>query len=156
MLLFLKLIPKKFLIMGILAALVSSGIMGSYWYLKSIRAKLEQSQATVTILESGVQTQQKALAKMQTDIVQINRSSSELTRRIQNQNQTVREMQTQFVQRTPEFQKLSQENPQYLEIIINQETAQSRRCMEIAMGSELTEQEKNDVKLAKTLERCSS
>jgi septal ring factor EnvC (AmiA/AmiB activator) len=156
MLLFLKLIPRKFLIAGIISALVASGVLGSYWYIQRMKSQLEKSRATVTILESGVQTQQLALDKLQTDIVQINKHNSEFNKRIQNQNKTVRELQSQFVQRTPEFQKLARENPQYLEIVINQETAQSRRCMEIAMGSELTAQEKNDEKLAKTLERCSS
>lgn len=154
--LFLKLVPRKILIIGAISALLASTVLGGIWYMKNLRAQLEKQKAQVAILESGVETQQQALKKMQADMLIVQKSSREYQQRIQSQGQRIREMQENFSRRIPEMQKLAQEQPAILETMINQEMTQARRCLEVAMGSEITPEEKNDPVLGKNLKNCSN
>jgi chromosome segregation ATPase len=142
------------------SALVVSGVLGSYWYVKSLESKLQLSQTSISNLQQGINTQKNTITAIQAEAKTIARTTQEYNQRLQNQNQEIRELNNKFTKsannRERDLGNLASQRPQLIENIINRATAQARRCMEIAMGAEPTEQEKNDPKLAKDFENCNN
>jgi uncharacterized protein YoxC len=150
---------KIYLILA-LVGILSAGAVGLFVYVKRLETSLEQSRENVSKLETGIEIQKDTIKNMQSDVKVITTINQQVNQRIQEQNQSIRELSNKFTQsssnRERDFGKLASEKPLLIEKIINQATARARRCMELTMGAELNEQEKNDQKMVKDLSSCSN
>ena len=114
---------------------------GGLWYVTNLKADLAVSEMNNKTLQDGIQQQQEVLEQMRRDIVliqQINRDLNEQRDRLEKDREV---LTSKFSKR--DFGALAAERPRAIERLINRGSANAIRCIEIASGSPLTEEEKN-------------
>ena len=144
-----------------LVLLVLAGAGGGFLYVKNLKADLAVSEANNAKLEKSVESQKAVIEQMRKDIeMQI-----EITARIQEQNKT---LEREYAMLDDKFNKINSsgqkrdvgalavEKSKAIERIINKATSNASRCVEIAMGSPLTEKEKNATKKSQINSECPS
>jgi predicted PurR-regulated permease PerM len=156
----LTFLPKKATLIMVVVLVTLGVIFGAYWYVKKLESELTISRESISRLQQGIEIQQDTIKNMQAEAKIIASINQEYNSRLQQQNQNIRELTNKFTQsasgNTRDLGKLANSRPQLIENVINQATSQARRCLEIAMGAESTEQEKNDPKLAKHFQDCNN
>lgn len=141
--------------------MVLAGAGGGFLYVKNLKADLAVSEANNAKLEQSVESQKAVIEQMRKDIeMQI-----EITARIQEQNKT---LEREYAMLDDKFNKINSsgqkrdvgalavEKSKAIERIINKATSNASRCVEIAMGSPLTEKEKNATKKSEINPECPS
>ena len=143
----------------VLIALAGAG--GGFVYVKNIKADLATSEANNLKLEQSVESQKEVIAQARADF--------------EAQREIADAMNTQLVTLKKEFDaldqrfnkingrgevrdigKLAEERSKTIERVINNATKKATRCVEIAMGSPLTEKEKNATKKSEINSECPS
>jgi len=122
-------------------------VIGAFWYVSGLRADLERSQQNVDTLETAVNDQVRVIEQMQQDQKEITESREEIRGLIDQQRRTIDDLRSRFNESADgserDFGKLALSKPGLVENIINNASENAIRCMEIASGAELTEEEKN-------------
>jgi len=122
-------------------------VIGAFWYVSGLRADLERSQQNVDTLETAVNDQVRVIEQMQQDQKKITESREEIRGLIDQQRRTIDDLRSRFNESADgserDFGKLALSKPGLVENIINNASENAIRCMEIASGAELTEEEKN-------------
>ena len=113
-----------------------AGAGGGFMYVKGLKADLATSEANNLKLEQSVESQKAVIQQMKADFEAINKI---------NGKGEVRD-----------FGALANEKPKLIERITNKGSANANRCVEIAMGSPLTEKEKNATKKSEINSECPS
>lgn len=143
----------------IVIALAGAG--GGYVYVKNIKADLATSEANNLKLEQSVASQKEVIAQAKADF----ESQKKITANLDAQNKA---LQAEFQALDKRFNKingqgevrdigkLADERPKSVERVINGATTKAMRCVEIAMGSPLTEKEKNATKKSEINSECPS
>jgi len=141
----------------ILIVLASAG--GGILYVQKLRSDLAISEANNVKLEEAVNTQQAVIEQQINDINSIRdamREQNELNNRL---NASIEDLRDRFNKVNASGEKrdignLAQQKPKLMERAINKGTVNALRCMEIAMGSPLTEKEKNATKKSESNPEC--
>ena len=140
---------------------VLAGAGGGFMYVKNLKADLATSEANNAILEESVKSQKAVIKQMKEDFEAITKIKAE----IENQNKILK---AEFAALDKKFNKingkgevrdfgaLANEKPKLIERITNKRSANANRCVEIAMGSPLTEKEKNATKKSEINSECPS
>ena len=118
-------------------------VVGSIWHVANLKADLATAQANNEKLEQGIQAQQELIAKMQEDIQTIQNINSELQAQNEKQRQDVQNLSSKFNSGNRDFGAFAAAKPGLVEKLVNKGTVNAMRCIELASGSPLTEQEKN-------------
>ena len=147
----------KLILIGIMVIGATGGI--AYVYkLKTDNAVLQENQIK---LEEAVNEQQQVIAQQKEDfesILQVNKELNNLTQVLQ---QDLDRLDDKFNKTNASGKKrdigdLANARPSTIERIVNRATANAQRCVEIAMGSPLTEKEINATKKSEINSECSS
>lgn len=147
----------KLILIGIMVIGATGGI--AYVYkLKADNAVLQENQIK---LEEAVEEQQQVIAQQKEDfesILQVNKELNNLTQVLQ---QDLDRLDDKFNKTNASGKKrdigdLANARPSTIERIVNRATANAQRCVEIAMGSPLTEKEINATKKSEINSECSS
>ena len=140
---------------------VLAGAGGGFMYVKNLKADLATSEANNAILEESVKSQKAVIKQMKEDFEAITKIKAE----IENQNKILK---AEFAALDKKFNKingkgevrdigdLATKRPESVEKIINKGSTNAMRCSEIAMGSPLTEKEKNATKKSEINSECPS
>ena len=140
---------------------VLAGAGGGFMYVKNLKADLATSEANNAILEESVKSQKAVIKQMKEDFEAITKIKAE----IENQNKILK---AEFAALDKKFNKingkgevrdigdLATKRPESVEKIINKGSTNAMRCSEIAMGSPLTEKEKNATKKSQINSECPS
>ena len=128
-------------IKAIVALIIVAVIAGGIWYVTGLRADLAVSEANSAKLQEGIQQQQALMEQMREDIATIQKTNAELAATVDKQRKDVETLNTKFSKR--DFGALAAEKPAVVEKLVNRGTVNALRCMELASGAPLTEQEKN-------------
>ena len=140
---------------------VLAGAGGGFMYVKNLKADLATSEANNAILEESVKSQKAVIKQMKEDFEAITKIKAE----IENQNKILK---AEFAALDKKFNKLNgkgevrdigdlaTKRPESVEKIINKGSTNAMRCSEIAMGSPLTEKEKNATKKSEINSECPS
>ena len=140
---------------------VLAGAGGGFMYVKNLKADLATSEANNAILEESVKSQKAVIKQMKEDFEAITKIKAE----IENQNKILK---AEFAALDKKFNKingkgevrdigdLATKRPESVEKIINKGSINAMRCSEIAMGSPLTEKEKNATKKSEINSECPS
>ena len=140
---------------------VLAGAGGGFMYVKNLKADLATSEANNAILEESVKSQKAVIKQMKEDFEAITKIKAE----IENQNKILK---AEFAALDKKFNKingkgevrdigdLATKRPESVEKIINKGSTNANRCVEIAMGSPLTEKEKNATKKSEINSECPS
>tara|TARA_B110000285_G_scaffold9966_1_gene10002 strand:+ start:5958 stop:6443 length:486 start_codon:yes stop_codon:yes gene_type:complete len=138
-----------------------AGAGGGVVYVKTLKSDLATSEANNLKLEQSVESQKEVIAQAKADF----ESQRKITANLDAQNKS---LQAEFTALDKRFNKingqgevrdigkLADERPKSVERVINGATTKAMRCVEIAMGSPLTEKEKNATKKSEINSECPS
>jgi ABC-type lipoprotein release transport system permease subunit len=132
-------------VVAISAAVLAA--ISAFWYISGLRADLQQSIANVETLKTSVQEQKNAIARMREEQAQIRQINEELRAVDREQQKEVESLRRKFdttaAGKSRDFARLAARKPGLVENSINNGTADAFRCLEIASGDDLTEEEIN-------------
>lgn len=141
--------------------IMMAGAGGGVMYVKTLKSDLATSEANNLKLEQSVESQKEVIAQAKADF----ESQKKITANLDAQNKA---LQAEFQALDKRFNKingrgevrdigkLADERPKSVERVINGATVKAMRCVEIAMGSPLTEKEKNATKKSEINSECPS
>ena len=140
---------------------VLAGAGGGFMYVKNLKADLATSEANNLKLEQSIDSQKAVIQQMKADFEAMTKIKAE----IEKQNKV---LLAEFKALDKKFNKingkgevrdigdLATKRPESVEKIINKGSTNAMRCSEIAMGSPLTEKEKNATKKSEINSECPS
>ena len=138
-----------------------AGAGGGFMYVKNLQKNLAISEANNAKLEQSVESQKAVITQIKADFEAMTKIKAE----IEKQNQILK---AEYQALDKKFNKingkgevrdigdLATKRPESVEKIINKGSANAMRCSEIAMGSPLTEKEKNATKKSEINSICPS
>ena len=144
-----------------LMLVVLAGAGGGFMYVKNLKADLATSEANNLKLEQSIDSQKAVIQQMKADFEAMTKIKAE----IEKQNSILK---AEFQALDKKFNKingkgevrdmgdLATKRPSSVEKIINKGSNNAMRCSEIAMGSPLTEKEKNATKKSEINSECPS
>tara|TARA_R110002012_G_scaffold277095_4_gene464237 strand:+ start:6340 stop:6822 length:483 start_codon:yes stop_codon:yes gene_type:complete len=138
---------KLFLILLIIGSLLAAG-----WYVTGMREQLAISQNNNEKYEQAVFDQQLLIKQIKEDVQSIQEANNELASVVKKQNNDLNSLHKKFEKTKPDgtvrdIGKIAVRRPESIERIINNATKNSLRCLEIASGAPLTEDEKYGKKI---------
>ena len=143
----------------IVVTLLTAG--GGFLHYKAVKADLETAKANNLILEQSVEDQKSVIAQQKQDFTAILAANTTL----KDQNKVIREEFAALDERfnkinaqgeVRDIGKLAVERSKLIERVLNNATQKALRCVEIAMGSPLTEKELNATKKSEINSECPS
>lgn len=148
------------IIKALVALVVVAVLAGGFYYFSNLQANLAISQENAKRLEEGIKTQQAAIDQMKMDQEKIKDLNSELNTTIKLQNKDMENLKDKFTTSANgekrDFGKAAAAKPTTLEKAINKGTLNAMRCLEIASGAPLTEQELKATTLSEINRECPS
>lgn len=123
------------------AVLATVGIVaGGLWYISNLKANLAVSEMNNQTLQNSIQEQHALIEKMQKDIRDIQRINAEINKFNEELKKDTESLTRKF--NSKDIGVLAAEKPSVVERLINRGTENAMRCLELASGAPLTEQEK--------------
>jgi ABC-type bacteriocin/lantibiotic exporter with double-glycine peptidase domain len=124
----------------LLIAVVVAIIAGGLWYVINIKADLATSEANNRQLVEATREQNMLIEQMKQDVAAIQKANAELQAQTEKQRQDVETLSTKFSKR--DFGALAAEKPAVVEKLVNRGSKNALRCMELASGAPLNDQER--------------
>ena len=124
----------------LLIVVVVTIIAGGLWYVINIKADLATSEANNRQLVEATREQNLLIEQMKVDVASIQKANAELQAQNEKQRQDVETLNSKFSKR--DFGALAAEKPAVVEKLVNRGTKNALRCMELAAGAPLTDQER--------------
>lgn len=138
---------------------VVGGLGGGVAYVYKVKADLATSEANNAKLESSVEEQKAVIAQQALDMDNIRVAMKEQEELAKKLNASIEDLRDKFHKVNASGKKrdignLAEKKPKLMQRAINRGTKNALRCMEIAMGADLTEKEKNAVKRSQINPEC--
>ena len=127
----------------IMTMVIVAGLAGGVIYVNKLRSDNAILKANQLKLEASVESQKQVIAKQKEDFQAIMKANKELGVLINNLKKDLQDLDTRFTKKKRDIGKLAIERSKAIERIINSASDKAARCIEIASGSPLTEQEIN-------------
>lgn len=143
----------------IVVALATAG--GGFLHYKNVKADLETAKANNIKLEQGIAEQQAVINQQRKDFEDILAANKALEETNRVLNAEMKALDDRFNKingqgEVRDIGKLAIERDRAVERVINNASAKAMRCVEIAMGSPLTEKELNATKKSEINSECPS
>lgn len=116
-------------------------IAGGLYYISDLKAALAVSQMNEQKLEDGIKAQNELLESMKKDIASIQQANEDLRKENEKQKQDVDNLARKFDKR--DFGVFALANIEKAQQLIDRGVMNALRCLELASGAPLTEEEKN-------------
>jgi hypothetical protein len=138
-----------------------AGAGGGFIYVKNLQADLATSEANNLKLEESVADQKAVIAQQANDFKSILAANKALDEQNKILSKEFKALDQRFNKingqgEVRDIGKLAEERPKSVERVINGATTKAMRCVEIAMGSPLTEKEINATKKSEINSECPS
>ena len=127
----------------IMTMVIVAGLAGGVIYVNKLRSDNAILKANQLKLEASVESQKQVIAKKKEDFQAIMKANKELGVLINNLKKDLQDLDKRFTKKKRDIGKLAIERSKAIERIINSASDKAARCIEIASGSPLTEQEIN-------------
>ena len=127
----------------IMTMVIVAGLAGGVIYVNKLRSDNAILKANQLKLEASVESQKQVIAKQKEDFQAIMKANKELGVLINNLKKDLQDLDKRFTKKKRDIGKLAIERSKATERIINSASDKAARCIEIASGSPLTEQEIN-------------
>jgi ABC-type bacteriocin/lantibiotic exporter with double-glycine peptidase domain len=124
----------------LLIVVVVAIIAGGLWYVINIKADLATSEANNRQLVEATREQNLLIEQMKVDVASIQKANAELQAQNEKQRRDVETLNSKFSKR--DFGALAAEKPEVVERLVNRGSKNALRCMELASGAPLNDQEK--------------
>jgi predicted nuclease with TOPRIM domain len=140
---------------------VLAGAGGGVMYVKTLKSDLATSEANNAKLLDSVSEQQSVIEQQKKDFTAILTANKELEEKNRVLNNEFKALDERFNKinskgEVRDIGKLAEERSKSVERVINGATKKAMRCVEIAMGAELTEKERNATKKSEINSECPS
>ena len=138
-----------------------AGAGGGFVYVKTLKSDLAISEANNAKLQESVADQKAVIEQQQKDFTAIlaaNKALEETNQKLQKEFAALDERFNKINGKgeVRDLGKLADEKSKLVERVINNATVKAMRCVEIAMGAELTEKERNATKKSEINSECPS
>jgi chromosome segregation ATPase len=107
-------------------------------------------------LESAISEQKQVIENQKKDFAEILEANKKINELVNNLKKDLEDLDKRFNKGERDIGKLALERTGAIERIINKGSENAKRCIEIASGSPLTEQEKNATKKSEINPECPS
>ena len=136
--------------------IIASALIGAGVYVMKLRSDNAILKANQIKLESAVAEQQQLITKQKEDFEEILAANQKMNELVNVLKKDLDDLDKRFNKKNRDFGKLSIEKTEVMERIINKGGEAAKRCIEIASGAELTEQEINATKKSEINRECPS
>lgn len=140
----------------IMVGVMVAGIAGAGAYVLKLRADNATLKANQIKLESAVSEQKQLIENQQKDFKEILQANQDMNKLVEVLKKDLEDLDKRFNKGKRDIGKLAVERSKVIERIINKGGDNAGRCLEIASGSPLTEQEKNATKKSEINPECPS
>ena len=134
----------------IIAVMMITCVAGAGLYVMKLRSDNAILKANQIKLEMAVSSQKELIAKQQEDFKEILAANNKMNELVNALQKDLNDLDKRFNKGKRDVGKLA------IEKIINKGSVNAKRCIEIASGAELTEQEKNATKKSEINPECPS
>ena len=124
----------------ILIVVVVTVIAGGLYYVINLKADLATSEANNRQLTDATREQNLLIEQMKQDVTAIQQANADLQAQTERQRRDVEALSSKFSKR--DFGALAAERPEAVERSVNRGTKNALRCLELAAGAPLTDEEK--------------
>jgi len=107
-------------------------------------------------LESAISEQKQVIENQKKDFAEILEANKKITALVNNLKKDLDDLDKRFSKKDRDIGKLAIDRTKVIERIINKGSDNATRCIEIASGSPLTEEEKNATKKSEINPECPS
>ena len=142
----------KIVMVGIMIA----GLAGAGMYVMKLRSDNAILKANQIKLEEAVSSQKELIAKQQADFKEILEANKKFNELVTALKKDIDDLDNRFNKGGRDFGKLAIEKTEAIERIINGASDKALRCVEIAGGAPLTEQELNATVKSEINRECPS
>tara|TARA_Y100001972_G_scaffold128675_1_gene190935 strand:+ start:6038 stop:6526 length:489 start_codon:yes stop_codon:yes gene_type:complete len=142
---------KGIMVMGLVA-----GIMGGAYKVYAIVNDNAKLKANQVVLEQSIETQKGVIEQYKKDMVEIVKANNEMNLLIKNLQKDFEDLDKRFTKKNRDIGKIAEKKPEAFEKILNNAGKNANRCMEIASGSPLTDEEKNATRKSQINPECPS
>ena len=129
-----------------------------FWYISGLRADLAVSQENTKKMSDAVELQKQVIEQMQADQKKIQKLNQELIDTVESQKRDIQSLADRFSTNADgskrDLGEIAVQKPASVERAINKGTKNALRCIEIASGAALTEQEQNATKADEINKEC--
>ena len=139
-----------------MVAILITGIAGAGMYVMKLRSDNAILKVNQIKLESAVADQKQLIENQQKDFEEILEANKKMNVLINALQKDLDDLDKRFNKGKRDVGKLAIEKTKLIEKIINKGSVNAKRCIEIASGAELTEQEKNATKKSEFNPECPS
>lgn len=144
-----------------ITVLLVVGIAGAGVYVMKLRADNEVLKANQVLLEKGIESQKQVIAQQKQDFNDILTANKDLQKLNATLDKELEKLDDKFNKTNASGKKrdlgdIALAKPKVMNKIINRATANATRCVEIAMGAPLTQDEINATKKSQINSECPS
>ena len=136
--------------------LIIFALIGAGGYVMKLQRDNTVLKENAVKLESAIDEQKTLIENQKKDFAQILETNKQMNALINNLKKDIEALDKRFNKDDRDIGKLAIEKSKVLERIINKASDKAARCMEIASGSPLTEEEKNATKKSEINTECPS
>ena len=140
----------------VMVVIMIGGLAGAGMYVMKLRSDNAILKANQIKLEEAVSSQKELIAKQQEDFKEILAANNKMNELVANLKKDLDDLDKRFNKGGRDFGKLAIEKTKVIQKIINGASDKAIRCVEIAGGSPLTEQELNATKKSEINRECPS
>ena len=140
----------------VMVVIMIGGLAGAGMYVMKLRSDNAILKANQIKLEEAVSSQKELIAKQQEDFKEILEANNKMNELVANLKKDLDDLDKRFNKGGRDFGKLAIEKTKVIQKIINGASDKALRCVEIAGGSPLTEQEINATKKSEINRECPS
>ena len=138
----------------VMVGLLITGIAGAGVYVMKLRSDNAILKANQVKLEEAVSSQKELIAKQQEDFKEILAANQKMNELVGALKKDLDDLDNRFNKDGRDFGKIALEKTDAINRIINKGSDNASRCIEIASGAELTEEERNATKKSEINREC--
>ena len=136
--------------------LLASAVVGAGVYVMKLRSDNAILKANAVKMESAISEQQELITKQKEDFQEILKANNKMNELVNNLKKDLEDLDKRFNKKNRDFGKLAIEKTKVIERIMNKGSVNAQRCIEIASGAPLTEEEQNATKKSEINTECPS
>ena len=126
-----------------LIGIVATAIAGGGFYVFKLQKDNAILKANAIKMESAISEQKELIENQKKDFQEILNANKEMNLLVSNLKKDLEDLDKRFNKKNRDFGKLAIQRTEAIERIMNKGSDNAARCIEIASGSPLTEEEKN-------------
>ena len=136
--------------------IISAALIGGAAYVMKLRSDNAILKANQIKLESAVAEQKNLIENQKKDFEEILTANKKMNELVSNLKKDLDDLDKRFNKKDRDIGKLAIDRTAAIERVINKGSENAKRCIEIASGSPLTEEEKNATKKSEINPECPS